>query len=100
MQKYKDLGQFDKKTNLGYECVTYTTGSKAWHYNGIYHNEYGPAFISHKNEKEWWLNGIRLHKEWFLKNPKRITEMQAWELLEPEELVRLTMERQRDTIKI
>ena len=88
MPKYIERNS-SQSTAQGYELVTLTSGTKIWYLNGERHREDGPAYEGIRNNKEWWLNGEQLDFEWFLKNPNRINEMQAWELLEPEELVRL-----------
>lgn len=40
---------------------------------------------------EYFLNGKELTKDWFLKHPDKINELRAWDLFEPEELVRLCL---------
>ena len=87
MPKYKEV-DIDQQTGKGYEVILWSDGVKSWTYNGKLHREDGHA-IESPNIKEWYLNDEQLEKDWFLKNPEQINKMKAWELFEPEELVRM-----------
>ena len=94
MPKYKEvIPSF--QTGVGYELIIYKDSNLKPDYlfNGMYHREDGPAYEGIRDDKEWWLNGESLDKDWFLKNPEKINEMKAWELFEPEELVRLKLDK-------
>ena len=90
MPKYKKV-RSDKRTNKGYEVVTWLDGTRDYFLDGRYHRIDGHAYEGIRNNKQWWLNGKQLDKDWFLENPDKINEMKAWELFEPEELVRLKL---------
>ena len=86
MPKYKKV---KRRTGNGYELLLWDDGDKSYYFNGGYHKEDGPAYISLSGNKRWYLNNQPLTKQWFKENPEKINEMQAWEFFEPEELVRL-----------
>ena len=86
MPKYKEV-ELEKLIHKGYELVVHSSGTKEWRLDGYMYREDGPAYEGIRNNKEWWLNGEQLDKEWFLENPEKIAEMKAWELFTPEELV-------------
>ena len=88
MPKYRKVKQ-RKRPFKGYACVTWANGAKSWEVDGLFHREDGYAWEELDGTKEWYLNDIFLDKEWFKENPDKIVPMQAWELFEPEELVRL-----------
>lgn len=110
MPEYKEVRP-EKRTNKGYELVVYSFGYKEWYLNGKRHRVDGPAIedsdgqkswwfdghlsrldgpaIEDDGDKEWFLKGKELTKDWFLENPDKIKKMKAWELFTPEELVRL-----------
>ena len=88
MPKYKKVRP-NKRTNVGYELITLTSGTKVWCLNGARHREDGPAIAPSSNNKQWYLKGKRLDKDWFIKHPKKIKSMKAWELFTPEELIQL-----------
>lgn len=91
MPKYKEV-KFSKATDKGYELVTYDdpNAQPDYYWNGSLHRLDGPAFED-DGSKEWWINGQPLDKDWFLENPDKINKMKAWELFEPEELIRLKL---------
>lgn len=83
----------EEETGLGYELIIYLkSGNKFWCFNGKPHREDGPAIEYQNSSRCWCLDGEELDKDWFLKQPEKIAEMQAWELFTPEELVRLKHE--------
>lgn len=92
MPKYKTVKIGEKPTRYGYELLLLTEGRKSWTSNGFLHREDGPAF-EHKDDRNvWYILGKELNKYWFLQHPEQINKMRAWELFEPEELVRLKHE--------
>ena len=92
MPDYKKVAiGFNKR--YGYELVEWDDGHQEYHCNGNAHREDGPAIIEWNGKKTWWLDDNKLKKKWFLENPKKIAEMQAWDLFEPEELVRLKLDK-------
>lgn len=88
--KYKEV-KVERPTRNGYELILYNNGDKEYRYNGNLHREDGSAREYVNGDKEWWLNGNELTKEWFLQNPEKIVPMKAWDLFEPEELIRLKL---------
>ena len=91
MPKYKTVKD-GEQANEGYEKVLFDNGNGVDYYlDGKLHHENGPAVIFPNGKKHWYLNDKELNKDWFLKNPTKIVPMQAWELFEPEELVRLCL---------
>ena len=97
MPEYKVIKE-RQRTGNGYELMLWDDGDKSYYFNGRYHREDGPAFEPdikhihlHTGSNSWFLYGKQLDKEWFLKNPEKINEMKAYELFEPEELVRMKL---------
>ena len=86
--KYKEVIP-DNITRNGYERITWSDKEIWYQKDGRIHRVDGPAIERIVGNKEWWLDGKRQYKGDFQKNPKMIVKMKAWELFEPEELVRL-----------
>ena len=92
MSKYRKVIQgIEDRTGSGYELFVWDDGDLSYFFNNKYHREDGPAFAPSSNNKQWYLKGKRLDKDWFIQNPDKINEMKAWELFEPEELVSLKL---------
>ena len=90
MPKYK-IVRAGLETGSGYELLLWGDGDKWYYLDGEQHREDGPSIERSNGDKHWYLNGVTCNKKWFLKNPEKIAEMQAWDLFEPEELVRLCL---------
>jgi hypothetical protein len=67
------------------------SGAKYWYDGDRLHRTDGPAIEYLAGGKEWWLNGSRLTKTWFIAHPKKINRMKAWELFTPVEIVRMRL---------
>lgn len=101
--KYVRRTTYSTFTKIGYEVVTDSTGDTGFYYNGTYKNDFGPCVI-YKNGSKIWLNDNytknTFSRELFVKFPWLIVQMKAWELFEPEELVRLKNIKRCDGIYV
>jgi hypothetical protein len=80
------------------ECVKGLHNEEYWYLDTLLHRRNGPAVDFSKCnlpspglQNEWWLNGKRLFKEWFIARPDKIASMHAWELFTPDEIVKMRL---------
>lgn len=90
MEQYQEV-KYGDQTNEGYESVLFPDGDKGWYRDGCLHREDNYAFEYCDGVRVWCLNGKQIGKGFFRQNPHLIAKMQAWELFEPEELIRLKL---------